>query len=573
MSGTLATTGQAVGDSSFNFDVFDPSRYLVAGQPSAELCFAALLLGLISLAWALPELREAGRRIESRDGWWLLAWSAIGLGLRLLGGVRIPAYPNSNGFNMLNNLLASGTNFGNYGNAPDALFTLVFSVLPRSERTVVVVQLLLSTALVPLCYAVWRSWSGSVQGARWSAAVAAVLPAQVYFGTTEEVLVPATFFLMLAWMSLGLGVRLRVGALLLASIFLAAFAAQFRVNLLIAPPLLLLFVLASGQARALARQPMAWLAALLLCALLATSVLHLLDLLTVKGLPRDNRIGIQFEALVAPDRLLRPMTCATCGEVGNAFLAPCMVPPTLTALALVGVVAWRRSGAVVLATLAAALVLTLTGLVAAYMNTVRLQLPAQPFYALLAGEGLAATLALLGGKLDLSPWRRDLAGSALIAASVALWPGPTGQLFAPQLERRVVLDAMATLPDSCTIVYADVGSPPSYLSADQDRHHTWVKSSRVKDLPRAVGSGCWLYFRSHRCSTVRPKSPGAPDLAASCATLERQLQVKPLFVRAILASSDNVDAFSAPQVNVGFYRVNAPAAAATATAAAPATDR
>ena len=570
MSGALANSSQLLGDPSLVVDVLNVSHYLVSGQPSTEQCIAALLLGLVALAWALPELLEVLPRALRRDAGWLAAWSAGGLALRLLGGVRIPAYPNSNGFNMLNNLLGTGTHFGNYGNGPDALYTLVFALVPPSERAVVAVQLTLSVALIPLTYAVWRAWSGSVQGARWSAAIAALLPAQVFFATTEEVLVPATFFLMLALLTLGLALRLRLGALLLSSVLLAAFAVQFRVNLLILPLLLALFVLASPQGRALARRPVFWLAALLLCGLLTTSVLHVAGLLSHGAAAEDTGVAMQLEALAAPYLLLRPMSCDARSVAGNALLAPCMAPPLLPILALLAVAAWRRTAAPVLATLAAALALTWTGLVTAHMNTARLQLPAQPLYALLAGEGLALVLAWLQARRPAPAWHGTLVGTALLGASVALWPGPIGRLFTPQHERSVAIEAMSHLPDHCSIVHAGVGSPPSYLSADNGRHHEWNKASGIANLQQAIQSGCWLYYRSHRCNAAHPSFAGAPDMAATCSALERQLQLEPLFVRAVPALSDNVDVFSSKTATVGFYRVRATAATAAATARATA---
>ena len=540
-------------------NILEPLRIVESGRLTTQTCLALLFFGLIALAWVTPDILHAAKRVGRHDWIWLAGWGCAGLGLRLLGGIRIPAYPNSNGFNQMNTLLRGEVSIGPYGQSADALYTLLFSSVPIHEASFIAAQMFFSLSVIPATYAVWRLWSTNRDGARWAAAVAAVLPTQVFFGMTEEVLVSATFFLLLTLVVFGLAARLPRGALLVATAFFAAFTTQFRYVLHVFPAVILLFALATAAGRRLLARPAFWLSAVLLGALLAPSIISLVTMVVGQTPGMEHHVAMQMEALAMPAQVLRSMPCGPGGNAANVFLSPCMSPPLFSAVALlavvVGIVSWRRRGAIVLATAAVAMLLTLTGLVSAYMNTARLQLPAQPFYAMLAGEGMALVLAALRGRLRLQARTTEIGGAVIVAAAVAFHPGSIGRLFTTQLERQVVVDGLAHVPDGCTILHAGVGSPPSYLSADRGMNLTWMNGSSLSALEEKIETGCWIYFRSHRCSVIPGQTLGGKDLRTECAALEARLHLEPLFVRSIAALPDNVDTFAADSLRVGFYRI------------------
>ena len=172
----------------------------------------ALLAGAVMLLLGWRDLLRLARRVQRRDWIWVAAWTAAGAALRLAGGVRIPMFTNTrgfgHGFNLLNEVLVwSPLSPDAHGNGFHALYGLLFSVLPRCETSVVVVQYLMSVACIPLVYFAARFIFEKKSIAAWSAAVLAALPAHAYFATTETRLVPGVFFMLLSLCALGAASR------------------------------------------------------------------------------------------------------------------------------------------------------------------------------------------------------------------------------------------------------------------------------------------------------------------------------------------------------------------------------
>ena len=363
---------------------------------------------------------------------------------------------------------------------------------------------------------------------------------------------------------LGLAARERDSIALFASAILGGIACQFHPVLNVFPALLFLFALSTPQGRGLLRWRPTWLAALVLAALWAFPAQRALSHLAAGETPAHSVSAqlLQFEALVQVNQGF--------DHSGNTFLNPAFTPPTFALLAAIGLFAALRSRprrwAVGVAALGAIL-LTLPGLQGIRMNALRQSVAAHGFLALPVGLGIATLLSLLP---DSRAWRRagGLGGASLVALSMAIWPGPLGQLFTPQHERNFIAGSIGLVPEPCTIYHPsfELGTSqeqPEYLSDPGGKRRAWKPILDSGESMRAA-SGCAVYFRSAACWDAETGDPAHhPEplpghLRPECQRIEAGTDLVPLAVTSIPARPDCEQHFLQDSVEVGLFLVRRP---------------
>ncbi len=531
-----------------------------------------LLLGigllLVLLSWR--SVVQLARRVPARDGGLLLGMMAVGAGLRLLGGIRVPGWINYHGFDMLSTMLLSPRrmveDIDQHGNGYYAIHDLFFHVLPLSEGTLVGVQLALSVATIPLVYAVSRLWLGDRAAALWAGLVFAVLPPVVFYGLTEARMVPGTFFLLVAFVVLGMAIRLARPLLLFAAACWAVFASQCYPTMMIIPLLLFLFLMTQAGGRRLLRNPWTWAAAAVGLAMYFYPAIHYLQMLIYGS--SEGVYGTGYFRSMRLEAVFLPSGEFSFNALGNVFLNYSFTPP-LFALAAAVPFLFRgaRRGRLwpLLSILACGVLLTLVNLLNGRMNAPRLQQAALPFYCLLTGVGLAwltdRFVVLLRGRTIIAVG----VTAAIVGAAVAIWPGQIGAIFTPQLERRVFQSGVSRIPAGCTVIGSrQVGNyfarlPAYLLTAGRNlRFMELVGKGIPPDLRQR---SCLVYFRPAACfdrsHAIDPAAlePSFRGPLKSCVAFEQQFDLEPLYVRQVDARSDCRQEFLRRRFPIGFFRI------------------
>lgn len=530
-----------------------------------------MLLGCLLLAWRMRYLARLAHRISAREWWFFGGCTAVGVILRLLGGVRVPGFTNAygygHGFQLLRDVLVHDPLFNDpHGNGFHALHGLTLTVLPTHELSVIAVQLALSVLCVPLTYVVARFWLGDRRWACWSAAAMAVLPVPVFFAATEVRLVPGVFFMLLTLAAVGVATRDRHWITLCAAAILAAVTTQFYPTLLAVPLMALLLLLSRPEGRALLRLGRTWWATGLMLALWASPTIYTVHLVaTQKGSVVGSDFLMVFEragALFWPSRELLGH------QVYNTFLNSWFTPPTLALLAGVGLVTGllRRSHRVaVLSLLGCALLLTLLGLFPGRMNLARLQQSAFPFYAMLVGVGLGVLVEQaerLGRR-----FRRAIAlatGTVVLLGSIAIWPGPIGARYTLQWERRAFADGVAKLKTGCVVIWppglrGTNRGIPSYLAETRQRGLVWGAIPGGGAVPRQllVANACVYYYRPSACYTLAPGERRTHPIRRECRRIESGLELEAVSVKPIPSQPDDLSDYYGSKLLVGFFRIKA----------------
>jgi len=532
-----------------------------------------LLLGLLGLAAAWQPLLDALRDTERADWLRLVLIAALGLGLRLLGGVRVPGHINGHGYDLVRHMLLfppEGHDF--HGNGMYALHGLLLHLLPRGEASVVGVHLALSALTPAVLYAAARSWLHDRGPALWAALILAALPVPVFYAATEVRMVPGSFFLLLTLALAGLARHRPHPGLLLSAALLGVFTCSFQPFLLVLPAIAGLLLLATAEGRTLVRSRWFWIAAGLFLVLYAEPALHAIAGIGGAEGPAPLVRGSISQAQLA----LLPSFGELVEEPGNVLLNPHYTPPLIGALALLGIIVglWRRATRwLALAIVLGALLLTVPGLVIARMNPARLQLAAQPLWALLAGAGLAAAVRWgFGG--DGPPFLGSLRGrrarataegllGAFLIGLVGIWSGPMARQFTPQLERRFIIEALSEIPDGCTVVWplrerGAMPRLPTYLSAEQWRDVEWAGLPDPL-LFYEIDSACVVYYRPAACyDRFDLDDEPAKRLRPECAALEAALTLEPIAEQELDAAADHTQRYSARSLKIGFYRASRP---------------
>jgi len=534
-----------------------------------------LLIGIVLVALRAGRILRLASRIPTVDHLLLGVWSLGGLVLRLLGGVRVPGWINSHGYELMRDVLIGVPAPGPdpHGNGFHALYGLVTSVLPANELTVVSFQCLLSVGCIPLVYLVARFWFGNRRLAIWSAAVTAVLPGLCWYAATEVQQVPGCFFMLVVLCLIGASIRLRDPCLTVAAAVLGSVTSQFYPVLMILPLVAFLYTLSAPGGPSLLRSGWTWAAAGIFLVLWLGPAIWMMVL-----------VGTRSGGVIGPDilrvfdkayLLFVPTFELNSSLLANTFLNQHFTPPVFSALAVIGLLSGFFSSSkrlfAISIVLTCALVLTLPGLVPGGMNPARLQLLAMPFYAMLAGAGLA----WLSGRIrPSSPWSRTLVrqvpGAAIVLASLAIWPGVLGTLFTPQLERRAFERAAGSLEEDCLVIWPPHpqggNNPiPYYLFEQKGIFLRWANllESRVP-AELIEESDCAVYYRPATCYLLPEdrtddartnKTPTQP-LQPGCARVERRLLLSPVYTERIPALPDYMHRYRTDQLETGFFRID-----------------
>ncbi len=549
-----------------------PSRRTRARSWLSRLCTEptpwlqlALLVALLLLACRAGEIRTRLRAIP-RPTWLLLAAiTAVGLALRLAFGVRVPGFISghglSGGFKNLNDLLMPALDGADsHGNAYRALFDLVTSVLPAHETTIIAVQIGLSALVIPLTFALGRLWLGEDRPSLWAALVVALMPVCAYFAATEVRTVAGCFFVMLSLVTIELARRDGRLVTMISAALLTAFATQFHPVLYGLVMAAAVLVLSSRQSRALLRRAPTWVAIAVFLLVMVGSTAATVSTWSWQ----ENRIlGAGFFAdLPSPSLLLAWDFTLDASDRVNLFLSSPLTPPLLPILAACGLVfAIHARRWFVFAILAAAMALTWPGLVEGRLNPGRLQLAAQPLWAILAGFGLHRMVSLLRPGWRWGRWLPEALAGGLLVASLALWPGPLLRRPTPVIERELVLRALPRLEDGCRVIIAPESDGtdwtlPAYLDR-QDRARLRWGGLEGTSVPENLLSAlpCCYYYRSAYCYSVRENERRARPLRQSCERVEDQLTLGAAHVELHPAVPDGMISYSRDELEIGFFRI------------------
>ncbi|MBM4395808.1 MAG: hypothetical protein FJ087_08970 [Deltaproteobacteria bacterium] len=529
-----------------------------------------LLAGLVLLASRWRTLAAHARHVPRAEWLVVAAISAAGLALRLLGGNRIPGFINGHGYSLVADLLHSHlAAYDPHLNGLDALHGLSLAVLPRTEASILALQLACSVLAIPACWAFARLFARSPAVGLWAAAVLAVLPYPVSFALTEVHMVPGALFASVTLALAGIACREPEPdlPLLIAIALLCAVASQFQPIMLVFPAVVLAFTAADPGGRALLRSPRAWIAAGLLL------VLWIEPAWVAVGTVVDQRGpagGLAANLARWADALVPTLGGAGAAWTGNAFLNARSAPPTFAALALAGVAAALATPGrrlLALAVPASAMLLTVPGMNDRFVNCMRHQLAAAPLWAMLAALALARVQDVASSRLRRGREIAALGGALLLAASVAAWPGRIGQRFTPQLELDLVREGVRAVPSGCAIVVPFrppvVPALPYYVSTEEDLDQCWLRRP-VEDAAALAAAGrCVAYYRPAICydfGTIAPPHGGVPadGLRPECRDFEAALELDPILVSDVPALPDHVQAFSRESLRIGFFRVSAP---------------
>jgi hypothetical protein len=505
------------------------------------------------------------RKVSSADWVWLGAWMLAGLALRLLGGIKIPAHINGHGYPHVYAILyAPPDKVDFWGVANYSLHGLLQLVIPYGETTVAGVHVFFSVLTIPAIYAVSMLWLRSGSGARAAAAICAVLPSFAYFAASDERYVPGVFFLSTTLIVTGLAIRdgrIRTWA---TAALLGVFTAQFQPFMRMVPLAILAMVVSDPRGRTSLRGWKPWAATGVLCVLLLDSVLtDLVKVETGQGPARNP-----FQSLGLFRQLLLPPG-APLGPPGNTFFDYRLTPPLFSLLAVAGAAyafANRRALVPTLAIMVTALVYTFPGLMLLNVASARLQLQAQPFYILLIGQGVSLISDFLRSRRLPKVAADYVLPVALIAGAAAVWPGPAGKVFTPQLERRAIIEGLSAIEDGCRIFWPAMKLKstvpmPVYLTLERGRLLDWRQVWNTEPPPPVDRTRCMIYYRPAACFDREPTAPeddgsGAGGLRYECAELERKMDLKPLFLKRIPARPDAMQQYSRDPIEIGFFRFN-----------------
>ena len=529
--------------------------------------FLMLLLvgGLLLLFSSWRLIAKQMRKIDRSHWIAMAACVCVGLVPRLIDGIRVPGFVSGHGlgsgFNTLRDVLIGAPDaLSVHGNAYRALYGLLTMVLPGDEATVIGVQVLLSLLCIPLTYALARFLLRDGKAALWATLVVALMPIGAYFAATEVKFVPGAFFGLLSLAILELGLRENRLLPLLSAVLLLVFATQFHPLLMVLPVVALGLVATTGNVLSYMKNWRVWVAFCLFLILWGVCVGILYSVMDWTG---SSIIGPGFvDSLAWPHEAFLPGIEWTPNGKVNAFLHLALTPLVFPLLALIGVLSLMlRRRWLVFGVLAAAFLLSWPGMAPGRLNLGRLQLAAQPFWAILAGAGAAFLIARCRLSVPRSRGWVEAVLCLILGTSVILWPGPLVMVPTPRAERRLMLEALPKLERGCSVVWApmDPGvnwSVPTYLPHVNDAGLFFggMRTPRVSgDLLDMLG--CAYYLRTSYCYSVRHGEQATGPLRASCVQTERSIQLEAAQVKTVPSVPDGMIEYSRANQELGFFRI------------------
>lgn len=522
-------------------------------RPTTILVVSLLALLLLTGLSVVPLVR-LGRLGRS---WWLVVAVLVLAGwvLRSPLGVFMPAHVNAHAYETHQELKQPvGDGYLAYGNGYRALFVVIHPSGEVSERFVYETNAVLGALSPAVLFLLVLLLARDPRPALAAAVILAILPAHVRLSASESRFVLAGLLALGGATLLVLAQRTRRTMPALAAALAWAVAVQVRPEvalLVLAIPLLV--HAAEG------RWPPLWptLAGLLIFAVLCGEWLWLLaHHRTTSGAASDVSLARMLDLGAA-------VGLGTGQSPGAVWFDGRFTPGWLPLCAGVGliVLGLRRRWTQCLALLALAWLGMATGLAFQHgANNLRLQLLAQPFWAALAGIGLAAVASFARAQHT-----RLLDGALLcLLAGATLWShGPLAtHAYTPQREYLFVKNTLPRLPGDCRIFYPTSrtkhpGRPPSYLSDESGRNHYWEPVALVRDRTLGTPGLCRLWYRPSACFTVNELPPGevADGMQRGCREAEQRLRLRPLHTRRLPADPYHVERYGRKSLEIGFFEI------------------
>lgn len=573
-------------------------RPMLPIRPTTWLARPAVVLEWIIVFWflfgllALPRIVKISDMTRT-DGLLLLAVTAVAIATRLWGAQFLPAGPNAHAYETIEELSRTAPHgFFWYGNGFWAFFDLIRYLAGHNGPVTTADLTLLSRTnevlgalTVPALYLTARTLRLDRTAALAGAVILAVLPGHVRLSASESRFVLATAATVWSMALTASAVRnksLISGAAALAGWILASQTRpeMIAVPLVVAPAA----VVMAGGMKALWR-PRILAAAGLFAALLfpwLSWVVH-------RALQGDGPVQMVTWHCVFH---LRWAYLGTSDNVpAVTWFDGRFTPKILVAATLFGLMAapWvhRTKQALFWSTGA------LAGLAAGAcfrqeFNSIRLQLVAQPFLAVLAGmgvSGLAATIVRVAMPRRLADQTRNQPALRLrleqtlgvigsLAIGLLVWHGEKiiiRTITAPQAEFLFLESVLPSIPPRCEILYPKGPGiyhtyQPFFLSDAPKIRQRWVQIESWKSAELDPTRPCKLWYRPVACYAggqegrpveAKPKSRVAVARAHlmrhPCSDLESRLILHPYRTTLVSAVSSWGESYPGRLLEIGFF--------------------
>jgi len=558
----------------------------------------AVVLEWIIVAWLLFSLLALPRIVKisdmTRTDWILLATvTAVALATRLWWARFLPAGPNAHAYETIEELSRTAPHgFFWYGNGFWAFFDLIRHLAGRTGPVTAADLTLLArtnevlgAVTVPALYLAARTMRLDRTTALAGAVILAVLPGHVRISASESRFVLATATTVWSMALTANAVRnksLVSGAAALAGWLLASQTRPevIAVALVVVPALVVMV----GGTRALLRP---W--ALAAFGLFAIMVFAWLSWVAHRAIQGDG------PAQMVTWRCVFHLRWAYLGTSGNVpavtWFDGRFTPRILVAATLFGLLAapWlhRTKQALFWSTGA------LAGMAAGAcfrqeFNSIRLQLVAQPFLAIVAGmgvSGLAATTVRLAMPRRLADQTRNRPAIRLrleqalsvvgsLAMGLLVWHGGKTiirTVTAPQAEFLFLESVLPSIPPRCEILYPKGPGiyhtyQPFFLSDAPKIRQRWVQIESWKNAELDPTRPCKLWYRPVACYAggqegrpveAKPKSrvavARAHRMRPACSDLESRLILHPYRTALVEALSSWGESYPGRRLEIGFF--------------------
>lgn len=538
----------------------------------------ALILATILALMAAPKL-TAG--ISPLEVILLTAITIFGFAIRLYVEPRIPGWINGHGHHYLGSILAGPLNGADlHGNGPWAFFTPLLAIFPKTKTTVLATQLVISSFTIPAIWALARAFIPRCSVALWSAVLAALLPAFIYFGSGEERLVIGLLPFILAPVFAS---RPNSYLTMAAAGALAAAAAQFQPFLLLTPIAIGVVVLVKKPGWKVLPK-LALSAAIFVLLTIEPAYQAISNVASGSGPSRTwiPEFGLLVKGLFLPVLGDGP-------GPSNTYLDTKYTPFVFFIFMVIGFIALNfkrlvdkvsecsntfehRLGLIPWGLLFLGTLFTALGFIPDRMHMLKLQLPAQPWFLVLSGAGMAFSQLVLKWLVSkaykLKPSLLNVLSTTtllvILGTCVVINPGPTFAVYGPQQETQIIEEGLKDAPDGCLVLWPAMerrpaSSPPLWLGRGPDGPK--LRWASIKDFrsPKPPFPNCTLYIRPLACWDHQKLSPGDPGtgIRAECAHAESRLApMEPFFTKSIIATPDMMQKYPPTPVEIGIWTVS-----------------
>lgn len=502
--------------------------------------------------------------ITKTDLIWLVVVTIAAFILRSIGDAVVPGWVNGHGHRYISDILHGSPRGADlHGNGPWAFYIPLLMIFPRTLNTILIIQAVVSALTIPAIFFMTKAFVSSSTTARWTAVLAALLPGFVYLGHSEERMVIAILFLILAPTFGALASRFKNHLSIFASAALAATSAHFSPFMLLSPVVIFAVLICRSDGRSYLKTPWPWLGLVFYMLLVFEPASQAFNNLfhgvgpagnwskLVKGLKHIGFIQITPEP----------------GKPTNAYFSAELTPYVFQLLSLLGFVSLHLKKSTKPAAwtlLALGVMFLVVAGAATRMNAIRLQFPAQPWFLVLSGAGLTAISSLARKYCSNvpKPLRTGIILTLLIGL-VVLDPGPMFKTFGPHQETKALLKGIAQVPEGCVIVWPSMsrksGSDvPTWATLEQKKLVFWYALRDFEEARRPFPP-CLYYLRPLACHDRQNpfESDTGDGMRAECVFIEQQLgRMSPVHVETIVAEPDCFQEYRPGPVEIGVWKVN-----------------